>query len=412
MVMKAAPLTDNELEFIRWTIWEPLKRNWEYQKDYKDLQDVTMVPVKVGKKHAIHDQSKALEFAKTLQKNAPKTPTEIFCEKWGLLSPTPPEVEFDTLIRPVGFRLNFLGFPPEPLLEGFKALGKKEIKKRTYEAKKKVEGLFMERYEPRFDHAAFVIWFPFIVNDKYLKVWIDLEASKKQIEKAVKKELDEWHRDKWRNFYQGKRRRKPKDNAVFVTGISQGKYLELNINLEAPRSTRTQRTKGYVDPELELVLKEHLSGRKRPKQPDKFFLETWKSRFEIYDMVEKFKRAKKRVPFEDLARTLNIDLSTIYKQYNEAKEKIKSFGEGETTAADLKNFLKNSCEPCPEQKPCTKLCKEYNKIVNSFLGYVEKTWNHQQGDKINKIAKAVVYKDWRAREDLEKHRLMLDDEIE
>ena len=132
--MKLEPLTNYELEFIRWQVWEPLRRNQDYKNEYFKL----------------------LKNDKFLDPDA----VDAFCEKWKLPYHIHPDTNFSEL----------------------KQQARKPI----------VVNPFREYYKSLFDHAAFVDSLNWIVKGKYLKVCVDLESSRNQIKKAIKKVLDEW----------------------------------------------------------------------------------------------------------------------------------------------------------------------------------------------------------------------------
>jgi len=94
--LKLSPPTDYELEFIKWRIWEPLRRNQDYRNEYAKL-----------KVNIFLDQAEEEYFVK---ENA-------FLKKWKLPFPVDPNCDFEKL------------HPPQ--------------------------WTFWECYKPLFDHAAF-----------------------------------------------------------------------------------------------------------------------------------------------------------------------------------------------------------------------------------------------------------------
>jgi len=120
--LKLAPLTENELEFIQWQIWEPLRRNQHYTNEFAKLKS-----------------------SRFLDPNLEDT----FCKKWVLPYHVDPDTEFKNLTNP--------------------------------------KWLFWNLYKPIFDNAACVDPWHWIVEEKYLRVWIDLESSRNQIEDALKR---------------------------------------------------------------------------------------------------------------------------------------------------------------------------------------------------------------------------------
>jgi len=104
IMLKLEPLTDHELEFIRWYIWEPLRRKPGYINEFAILKDGYFFD---------------LDGIKT------------FCEKWNIPYTIAPEVEFESLLKP-------------------------EKGETVRQAKQRVRGIFDDLYKPLFDHAAFV----------------------------------------------------------------------------------------------------------------------------------------------------------------------------------------------------------------------------------------------------------------
>jgi hypothetical protein len=131
-------LNDDDLDFIRWRIWEPLRRNLEYRSEFNKL-----------KKDPFD-----LEALKD------------FCSKWRLPYAADPSLSFDQL-----FSIN--------------AKDTKQQKAR------RIQNLFSARYHPPTDSAAFVNLLD-CIHGKYLRLYVDLGKSRKQIEAEFKKVLDEW----------------------------------------------------------------------------------------------------------------------------------------------------------------------------------------------------------------------------
>jgi hypothetical protein len=308
VALKLSPLTNYELDFIRWQIWEPLRRNPRYKS----------------------------EFAKLKQDPLDRELEDKFCQKWNLPYSVNPDWDFEKLLE-----------SPERIKQLFWfGYGKEE------------GGL----YTPIFDHAAFVDAWDWIVNGKYLKVWIDLESSKNRIEQALKKILDEWWSDKWPNFYGGKRNLKLKSKSVHVKSLV-GKYLELHINLEAPRTTK-------IKPEIKEILTEWLSkGEGEKERISKLHAEKWDLCFRVYDL------AQSKKPLPAIALELNIkSANTAYKQFRRAWDIIHP---GETYPARKKKtymdrglMLIELCRACPKNNSCpgavdaegNVLCRAYYEI--------------------------------------------------
>jgi hypothetical protein len=161
MVLKTAPLTRRDLEIIKWTIWEPLRRNQYYKNDYAKLKI---------EGHLL-DPNKIPEF----------------CEKWKLSGPIDPDLSFDELYGP---------------LPG-------ETKK---EAAKRIQRIFLEIYIPEPDNAAFVNLMRSCLDGKYLNVNINLSKSRNQIETELKKILDEWLSEKRLEFHDIEKKKTPRLN--------------------------------------------------------------------------------------------------------------------------------------------------------------------------------------------------------
>ena len=199
--MKTSPLTDYEIEFIKWKIWEPLRRNQDYRNEFGKL----------------HKDGVNIKF----------DDPNLFCKKWHISYPVSPELDFDRLYGP---------------LDG----------ESTSEAKRRIQGLFLDLYVPESDDAAFTNILDCLVDPKYLRIYINLEKSRNQIENELKKILDEWLA-RWVDFYGGKRKRKKEGNAVIDQGVL-GQYFEVHIDLEAPRTTTKDFVEGFIEPELQTLL--------------------------------------------------------------------------------------------------------------------------------------------------------------
>jgi hypothetical protein len=225
-----------------------------------------------------------------------------------------------------------------------------------------------------FDHAVFadnsITESDFIIDGKYLKVWIDLSASRNRIEAALRKELDEWLK-KWIDFYGRERRRKPVDRAVSVEMVT-GKYLPLLINLEAPRTTRKKRVDGYIEPEIKAVLTEWLSkwdGEKEKVQ--RLHANKWALCFQVYDL------ATSGWPFPEIAIKLKIPINTVHKQYKRAWQAIYPDERYATKRNRKKEIaaetLETDCTLCPieKQEDCTLLYLKEGKLLcpdkNTFM---------------------------------------------
>jgi hypothetical protein len=342
-MMKLAPLTSYEMEFIKWRIWEPLRRNPDYRTEFTRLD---------------RDYFEDLEAG------------DAFCEKWNLPYPADPSLPFDELYKGMtrgktkeeviserkewmekcGLDTTKVDF--DEVCRAQKGLSKEE-------AQRRIQGLFFDKYEPIFDHAAFVDFKEWIVRGKYLKVWIDLNSSRNRIEDALKKELDEWWSDKWPNFYGGKRKNPRK--AVKVESLT-GKYLEVHINLEAERTTK-------IEPEIKEILSQWLPkwiGKK--EKISRLHGDKWNQCFQVYDLIKSGK------PLPVIARDLGKRPNTLYKQYRRAWSSIypnKTYPTRKKTSyMDNTAKLIELCRACPKLNTCrgdrdaegNVLCKEYYEI--------------------------------------------------
>jgi uncharacterized protein YutD len=246
-LLKQSPLTDEELAYIRWRVWEPLRRNKDYINEYATLKVAYF-----------------LDF----------NDRDAFCKKWKLSRSIDPEAEFSQLKD-----------APNPWMVN----------------------PFREHFVPFFDHAAFVPLDRWIEDDKWLILWVDRRASKNQIEKAIKKELDEWWSKAWVNFYQKCHRREKSAESIRVRNVLDN-FIGVLINLEAQRTTE-------IEPGLKKILKKHV-GYRTGKHIPRLHAEKWSEAFEVYDHINK------GWSFEDLAIKKYRDKKTIHKQYKRAYESI------------------------------------------------------------------------------------------
>ena len=298
-MLKQVVLDHSEIEFIRWKVWEPLRRNQDYRNDYARLKDETGYFLDPEK-------------------------TQAFCQKWRLLRPIDPACEFSSL------------YP--------------DHSKQSY---RKIQSLFLERYKPLFDHAAFVPLTGFIVNKKYLRTFLDLRSSRNRIENALKKVLDEWHRDKWTGFYNGKRLRRIAGKAILTRGL-EWNILEIHVNLEAPRSN--------VERELESILFEYVEKWKGEKELIlRFHGSKWETAFKVYDMKE-----VENKPFPNIATETQLPLRTVYDLHKRAWTCIysepyptKRYRKREIA----KESLGISCANCPKRQSCRTECEYIKKYT-------------------------------------------------
>lgn len=233
--------TSKELDFIKYLIWEPLRRNQDF------INDCAKVKV-AWSDYYIRD---------------------AFLEKWKLPYPVFDNTSFENIEDP--------------------------------------HWVFYDHYTPLYNHAAFVLPLDFFTPENLLKVWIDPESSRNQIETAIKKELDEW-KAYWTGFYNQKNKRKIEGPAVIVKDMVKN-YLEININLEATRLK--------IEAELKEIFR-HLNKWTGPKKkinrfnPDKMALI-----FKLYDLIE-----KKGWPVDDAAIKLKIKPKAAYDSFKRAYKLI------------------------------------------------------------------------------------------
>jgi len=202
--------TAKELDFIKYFIWEPLRRNQDFINDCGKLKAEPL-------DYSIRD---------------------TFLEKWKLLHPVFDNTNFEKI-----------EYPHE---------------------------VFYEHYTPLYDHAAFILPLDFFTPENHLKIWVDPESSRNQIETAIKKELDEW-KAYWTGFYNQKNKRKIEGPAVIVKDMVKN-YLQININLEATRLK--------IEAELKEIFR-HLNKWTGPKKKiNRFNPDKWELCFKLYDLIE------------------------------------------------------------------------------------------------------------------------------
>ena len=94
------PLTDKEIEFIQWRVWEPLRRNEDYINDYHELQNTT--PTYSNEPYELTFETPAgdviTQTIDTVKED--NSEEEKFCEDWKLSCPLPPELDFNELFEP------------------------------------------------------------------------------------------------------------------------------------------------------------------------------------------------------------------------------------------------------------------------------------------------------------------------
>ena len=298
-MLKQSPLIDYEISIIKWLIWEPLRRNPQYQVEYRTLKE---------------------EFF--LKDTLP------FCKKWRLPHPIDPDWNFYYSKTKKRWQQQW------PVKEDWLT---------AIDAKRAIQSLFFDIYpQSTFDHGAFIMplddW---IVNGHYLKVWINLSCSRNQILKALDKELKEW-RGKWKEFY--KREIPGSKKAVFIESRDE-KYLELHIDLEAYLNPKDKKkVSGYILPEIKQILRKQLSNYKEKETVSRFKPTYWDFCYFTYDLVESFKKElqkKKKLPrkySEDHRKYLKVKgqqkeaafeiemaKSTVHEAFKKAEHRIKSF---------------------------------------------------------------------------------------
>jgi hypothetical protein len=140
-------LNNDDLDFIRWQIWEPLRRNPEYRSGFEKLKKDPL----------------ALDALKD------------FCSKWKLPYAADPSFSFDQLYN----------------------INEKDTKQQKA---RRIQNLFADHYHPHADSAAFVNLLD-CIHGKYLQLYVDLGKSRNQIEAELKKILDEWLSNDRREYH-------------------------------------------------------------------------------------------------------------------------------------------------------------------------------------------------------------------
>ena len=176
MVLKTAPLTKRDLEFIK-TIWESLRRNQHYKNDYAKLK---------VEGHLL-DPNKTPEF----------------CEKWELSGPIDPDFSFDELYGPLPLEKEKA---EEEITKDAKdedeEIKKKKILKRAREkANRRIQSLFLEKYIPDSDIVYDFNLLRPSFDGKYLNIHINLSKSRNLIEAELKNILDKWLSKKSKEFH-------------------------------------------------------------------------------------------------------------------------------------------------------------------------------------------------------------------
>lgn len=183
------PLTDYERKYVRWYVWEPLRRHEDLRISYEGLSEYD-----VGGKRIAH----GLDLDKK----------DSFCLTWRLMYPISPDTEFENIVSP--------------------------------------EWLFVERYKPLFEHALFFDYTydpdHWIVQGSYIPILVNTLLSQSMVMKALKKVLDDWW-PKWKSFYGGKRQRNATPIRVVET---EGRYQRILVNLAAPRTKIVNEVKKFL----------------------------------------------------------------------------------------------------------------------------------------------------------------------
>jgi hypothetical protein len=300
--MKLAPLTEEELKFIRWYVWEPLRRNINYRSDYFGLLKQAW-----NLEESYLDQSAGDEFYK----------------KWKLTYPIDPDAEFEDIIS--------LERQPHP-----------NPFEHYIENKSNFSSLF--------DSPAFVDPWNWITDKRFLNIWIDRRASNNKINAAIEKEIaDWWH--KMKSFYNPGIKRIKEAHPVIVKE-DHGHHTHLLINLYAQKTLIDSEVKSIVSELRKAWTGEQLKDKK-PFKP------RWDEYFAIFDMV------KDGFLFVNIAELLRKPEKTVQRQHQIAWEAIYSGEKYPTKRYRREKTSDNEawffCRRCEDkkciysEKPCSKV---------------------------------------------------------
>jgi hypothetical protein len=349
--LKLAPLTKEELEFIRWCVWEPLRRNPKYKKDYYELQQMT--PAYTYETLTLKSETPSGEYVYQefdTVKEDDRIEQEI-CEQWRVPYLVPPDTEFEDLLND-GDRSELLH-------------------------------LFWSRYKPLFDDAVTVNPHSFFFEKKYLNVWVNLkDYSLNRIKLAVEKVINEWG-DKWESFYGGSKSEKNIENCIYQMQ-SEFHMQRFLVNLEAPNDQLKKTLQGYIK-------REKKKWKGKGKSTQRTSVKTWKKRYEVYDLHE-----NEGLSFWEISQKLKIKENTVQNLYKNAYLAIHFTDEYSTKRHRNREIstaeLKKICDKCVH-KNCFKtgnLCKEIE-------AQLSKPWESQQEltDKSYEIENALAKNTYR-----------------
>ncbi len=228
----------------------------------------------------------------------------------------------------------------------------------------------MERYTPFSDEAAFV-GFPIYADGKLI-IWVDIDKAQNIIMEAVKKLLDE---------FRPRVRRTAKDKAVDIKGV-RGKYLELHVDLKAPRAPSAQKRGiiyGFIEPEIVQALQSH-HNRLKEATP-RLYEDAMRACFQIFDQrvhkdrygwqIHKIASGNKSYLSRGVY-DLEREKSVLYKQYERAWRLVDS-QPPETSIGYAKQKKRKlitlrgispTCTGCDERPFCTELCESKKNIAD------------------------------------------------
>jgi hypothetical protein len=212
--MKQVRLTKDELKWLRWRVWEPLRRNEAYRKEFLDLKATGLTSFETY---------------------------ERFCERWRIPWPISPTIDFDKL-------------QTAPWLADF------------------FSAYFTHHSEP----AAFVPCSNFIQGHSRLRVFINPDYSRTQIEVEFYKIYGEWL--KKREFY-GIRRTPMKPSAAFRRVRRVGDHIEIHLDLSATRRA--------ILAGADKVLDRISRGNRKANELPRLHEEKWRMAFKAYDLANK-----------------------------------------------------------------------------------------------------------------------------
>jgi hypothetical protein len=330
--LKHAYLTDKDYSYIKWRIWEPLRRN----KHYRRLCELIL---EKGNFHS--PRFKSIGYKPSYKQR------ESFQRKRGLPHPIHPDLTFEDLMSPAPYETKM-------------------------QARRKVAGLFSELYPPKdgtFDAIDVIVphgeeekW---ILEGKYLPVFINLKRGYNQIVSETERVLNEWQ-NKRSNYYgiepiRGSNyvhsfRRISRDD---IDGFH---YLRCHIDIRISKTNIIKR--------LREIITEHRQHGEDNLNPSRMHEKKWEACFYTYDRYECFGKngyddVKKRVEnptFKGIANALGISESTIKDRYQRALDAIY-YNASYTVPPPRKPLIPEEvteiCRNCQAAEPW-----KFNKCVN------------------------------------------------